>query len=161
MGVWSGLVVSHCLRCSQAVASSRHPDPSKRTSELVSQVRQLVGTRIYKEILALCPTGPTLLTSSGIPFQKIHLNCFSTRNNCRLVPRSALFLAAARLNHSCCPNAKICFDSLGTQHPWAVVRAASNIAIGEEVCISYIPFGRRLRARRQILQQSYDFVCLC
>lgn len=67
----------------------------------------------------------------------------------------ALFIAAARFNHSCRPNAFI--DSSKSQ---AMVRAVRDIAPGEEVCVSYVPVACRLERRRELLAH-WGFVCQC
>eukprot|EP00931_Biecheleriopsis_adriatica_P114859 TRINITY_DN90747_c0_g1_i1.p1 TRINITY_DN90747_c0_g1~~TRINITY_DN90747_c0_g1_i1.p1 ORF type:complete len:576 (-),score=121.74 TRINITY_DN90747_c0_g1_i1:16-1701(-) len=47
-------------------------------------------------------------------------------------PSTYLFVAVARFNHSCCPNAY--FDRFGRH---GVIRAIKDITVGEEVCLSY------------------------
>lgn len=67
----------------------------------------------------------------------------------------ALFIAAARFNHSCRPNAFI--DSSRSQ---AMVRALRDITPGEEVCVSYVPVASQMERRRESLSQ-WGFLCHC
>lgn len=67
----------------------------------------------------------------------------------------ALFVAAARFNHSCCPSAYV--DSTRAE---CVVRALRDIPAGEEVCISYVPVSDSL-AKRQEALNGRGFVCTC
>merc|ERR1719401_3006635 len=91
----------------------------------------------------------------------------------------ALFLKAARVNHSCLPNTV--WQILGHEGPlggsaWAsgapvgthspprlVLRTSRPVAKGEELTIDYIPELGHLAApeRRSLLQQEFGFLCDC
>ncbi|CAE8621894.1 unnamed protein product [Polarella glacialis] len=68
---------------------------------------------------------------------------------------SALFVATARFNHACCPNAFV--DST---RALAVVRALGDISEGEEVLTSYVPVSDVLEARQSKLATK-GFLCAC
>merc|ERR1712023_136865 len=68
----------------------------------------------------------------------------------------ALFVAASRFNHCCCPKAVI--DSSRYQ---CVIRAAANISEGEEVCIAYTCLADDCGTRRQNLMANWGFECAC
>ena len=75
---------------------------------------------------------------------------------CRREPLySALFVALARFNHSCLPNAVNDAD-----RAVARVRAVRTINCGEEVCISYCPVGHNLFRRTRALD-GFGFRCAC
>ena len=71
--------------------------------------------------------------------------------------RATLFLTAARINHSCTPNAQTHYRPAGGAK---VVYAFRDISAGEEVEISY--FGVTMaHADRQRRAQSWGFTCRC
>jgi hypothetical protein len=76
-----------------------------------------------------------------------------------------VFPAACRFNHSCRPNSL--FYTRAAAQGGArelVVMAASDIAVGDELTISYLPEARwhlPTDQRRLILAQQYDFHCAC
>lgn len=73
-------------------------------------------------------------------------------------PSMGLFVAAARFNHSCSPNA--CFESTRSS---ILVRAAADVSEGEEVTISYLPAEQLCdgATRRAALRELRGFDCLC
>ena len=72
----------------------------------------------------------------------------------------ALFPLAALCNHSCLPNAAVHYDNVAGV---LRVRALRDIRPGDEVTISYIDLGTGYvgARRRELLKQSFGFVCQC
>eukprot|EP00928_Gymnodinium_smaydae_P036942 TRINITY_DN25732_c0_g1_i1.p1 TRINITY_DN25732_c0_g1~~TRINITY_DN25732_c0_g1_i1.p1 ORF type:complete len:462 (+),score=64.41 TRINITY_DN25732_c0_g1_i1:66-1388(+) len=68
-----------------------------------------------------------------------------------------LFQRLSALNHSCDPGAEVVFPGSSR----LLVVARRNIAVGEEICISYIDHEEEDRAERQKDLNSYGFVCDC
>lgn len=83
--------------------------------------------------------------------------------------RTCFYPRLARLNHSCVPNAR-CTRPL-KREDWSVqLRATRDIAVGEEVCISYLGSrgrsgGRRSKdvigRRKEELWANWGFWCAC
>lgn len=70
----------------------------------------------------------------------------------------AMYLALARLNHSCCPNAQQTHIPTTTEE---VLFAARDIAEGEEINDCYIDLRQNRNNRRHELQEYYRFHCTC
>jgi hypothetical protein len=70
----------------------------------------------------------------------------------------AMYLALARLNHSCYPNAQQTHIPTTTEE---VLYAARDISEGEEINDCYIDLRRSREHRRQELQEYYRFDCMC
>ncbi|KAJ4424918.1 hypothetical protein N0V82_000422 [Gnomoniopsis sp. IMI 355080] len=69
-----------------------------------------------------------------------------------------LFLLTARINHSCCPNAR----SRQTTDGYKVITAIRNIEEGEEVTLKYLDHTRFSREGwRATTQHTWGFVCAC
>ena len=61
-------------------------------------------------------------------------------------------------NHSCAPSLRASVDGDG----FLCLRALSDVAGGEEGCISYIDESQpSVRIRRKMLLEQYQFVCQC
>jgi hypothetical protein len=74
---------------------------------------------------------------------------------------SALYSLQSKCNHSCEPNAEICFLHANT---FLTLRATCAIAKGEEVCISYLSscdLTRSRHSRQKLLRENYVFECHC
>ena len=76
----------------------------------------------------------------------------------------AVFPLTARCNHSCEPNAQVRSQEFVDCHIDVV--ALRDLAVGEELLISYIPVGagvgkRSTKQRRRELQAKYLFCCDC
>lgn len=69
-----------------------------------------------------------------------------------------LFVILSQMNHSCQPN--ITFSSMPSG-PSLNCRATRNIKAGEEITISYIDVYQTRNERRELLQLSKFFTCLC
>lgn len=66
--------------------------------------------------------------------------------------------SAARLNHSCRPNAVFAWnDAVGA----ITVQAIREIGMGEEVTIAYVDVVRKGEKRRRALSEGYGFDCGC
>ncbi|GAB1312708.1 SET domain-containing protein 5 [Madurella fahalii] len=70
----------------------------------------------------------------------------------------ALFPHIARINHACKPSALTRFNSTTLSN---TVTAFHDILPGEEITISYSPFGLTSQARQQTLLQKWGFQCTC
>lgn len=69
-----------------------------------------------------------------------------------------LFLLTARINHSCCPNAR----SRQTTDGYKVVTAMRDIEEGEEILLKYLDHVRFSRSGWQATtQRTWGFVCDC
>lgn len=74
---------------------------------------------------------------------------------------SALYSTQSKINHSCVPNAQATFPH--SDHTLALV-ALSDIAAGDEICISYLDecaLERSRHSRQKELKENYLFVCRC
>lgn len=69
----------------------------------------------------------------------------------------AVFPSGARFNHSCRPNCRVSFDSLGC----LCVAAADNIPKGSELTITYIDTRAPRVERRAKLLETFAFECEC
>lgn len=70
----------------------------------------------------------------------------------------AMYLALARLNHSCIPNAQQTHISETTEE---VLYASRDIAEGEEINDCYIDLRHPYKYRQSELQEYYRFECTC
>jgi hypothetical protein len=81
---------------------------------------------------------------------------------------SGMYLAIARLNHSCVPNAQQTHiphrardgDDFGTVG-YEVLYATRDVKVGEELCDCYIELRQTTEQRRKELYEYYRFVCTC
>ena len=70
----------------------------------------------------------------------------------------AMYLAIARLNHSCVPNAQQThLPATGEE----VLHASRAIDVGEEVCDCYIDLRQSRADRQRNLQELFRFTCAC
>lgn len=67
-----------------------------------------------------------------------------------------LYPRTSFLNHSCQPNAVITTHFTDSQH---VVQATQDIAVGTEICISYVEQSLSQEQRHKHLRQEYFFQC--
>ncbi|CAD6578124.1 MAG: hypothetical protein ASARMPRED_008537 [Alectoria sarmentosa] len=96
-----------------------------------------------------CPDHPTWTPLVS----RFLANCFEMRP-----PGSGIFLKAARINHSCCPNA---FFSWNSNLQRVTIHAMVDIPAGDEITISYIfPFFS-LETRQAVFREHYAFGCDC
>lgn len=72
----------------------------------------------------------------------------------------ALFPNVARINHSCSPNAHVCFYPEGKLSGRMVVHALRPLAMGEEIQISYFSI-LLASTQRQAKAQKWGFTCRC
>ena len=73
-------------------------------------------------------------------------------------PSCGMYLAIARLNHSCCPNAQQTHIPDSEEE---VLYASRDIMIGEEINDCYIELRRGKQARNQELRELFRFECSC
>lgn len=108
----------------------------------------------YKMLHSECQCGAVPCVETEF-LKTWHSNCFMINKDDGL---GHVYLCAARLNHSCVPNASIGF----TKEKNVVIRALRDIESGEEVTIGYDKkvFGETAE-RREMLRASYNFHCLC
>lgn len=83
-------------------------------------------------------------------------NCFDMSDNG--TDRCAIYLAIARLNHSCTPNAQFTFIP-DKNHE--VLIASRDIAKGEEINDCYIDLRKCTSERQKEVQELYRFTCAC
>ncbi|KAK3291929.1 uncharacterized protein B0H64DRAFT_242893 [Chaetomium fimeti] len=93
----------------------------------------------------------------------VHLEDVITTNAHGIYPDNnsvgGLFLNAARINHSCIPNAE---PKLSTDDEDKVLRANRDIEAGEEITASYIVHIQPRKARQKLLSlDGWDFTCKC
>ena len=83
--------------------------------------------------------------------------------SCNAFEGGRVYDGLSRVNHSCNPNAVVRSNSSGDDNDVSVLKAACDIAKGEEINISYL--GRYLYAgyptRQRVLRDSKYFVCRC
>ncbi|KAG0380161.1 hypothetical protein BGX24_009872 [Mortierella sp. AD032] len=87
---------------------------------------------------------------------RFHCNNFSIHDSQLFTMAEGTFPVGALFNHSCRPNAIVMYEGQ-TQ----VVRILEDIAVGQEVCTSYVDNGVQRGERRQLLRGKYYFDCLC
>ncbi|XP_044740505.1 SET and MYND domain-containing protein 5 [Chrysoperla carnea] len=75
---------------------------------------------------------------------------------------SGLFKKQSLINHSCTPNAEVCFLNDNFQ---LSIRALKDIECEEEICISYLPpcqlEDSDREERQETLSENYLFICRC
>ncbi|KAF9283176.1 hypothetical protein BGZ68_005504 [Mortierella alpina] len=87
---------------------------------------------------------------------RFHCNNFSIHDAELFTMAEGTFPIGALFNHSCRPNAIVMYEG-----QVQVVRALEDIAIGQEVCTSYVDNGVQRQERRQLLKEKYYFDCQC
>ncbi|KAF9955140.1 hypothetical protein BGZ72_003985 [Mortierella alpina] len=87
---------------------------------------------------------------------RFHCNNFSIHDAELFTMAEGTFPIGALFNHSCRPNAIVMYEG-----QVQVVRALEDIAIGQEVCTSYVDNGVQRQERRQLLKEKYYFDCHC
>jgi len=118
--------------------------------EMARQCRQRKDEAFLTEVLSLEAGGPSEGQQRLVSV--LGNNVFECS---RETGRVALFTAAARFNHSCCPSAYV--DSTRAE---CVVRALRNISAGEEVCVSYVPVSDSFTRRQESLR-GRGIECTC
>ena len=100
---------------------------------------------------ALTPMRGSMLT-------RIHTNQMTFRAHASF-RESVVFIALARVNHSCLPNAKLHYSERdGVKR----LIACRPIASGDESCISYVDLQVINAAERYLqLRAQYSFDCVC
>ncbi|KAJ6466990.1 hypothetical protein C8R45DRAFT_1219314 [Mycena sanguinolenta] len=71
-------------------------------------------------------------------------------------------ITSSRFNHSCLPNARYSWHAESGRMRFF---ALTDIAVGEEICVSYLVskkvFGNTRDERRRLIDESFAFVCSC
>ncbi|KAI8923724.1 hypothetical protein BC831DRAFT_469695 [Entophlyctis helioformis] len=98
-------------------------------------------------------------TAAAHRLRQFRCNNFTATNNELFALGECLQPLGSLFNHSCCPNAVAVYD-VGDGRCVLVVRSIRDVAVGEEVCISYVDTIAGLADRRRHLQR-YGFVCEC
>ncbi|RLN57596.1 hypothetical protein BBJ28_00007516 [Nothophytophthora sp. Chile5] len=90
-------------------------------------------------------------------FGRVNCNAFSLASELANEPVGiGLFPEGALFNHDCSPNCIVSFR--GRQMRVHVVR---DVAVGEELTVSYVELLQSTSSRRRELQTSYFFSCIC
>ena len=83
---------------------------------------------------------------------------------------TAMYSMTCKMNHSCDPNVVVLYRSHHHHQDWSSSSreplvlhsvAIRDIAVGEELCISYIDTSRSVEERQQELRDNYGFHCRC
>ncbi|KAL2070227.1 hypothetical protein VTL71DRAFT_13253 [Oculimacula yallundae] len=69
-----------------------------------------------------------------------------------------IFMYACRINHACNNNAQKSWNGKIKRH---TVHALREIASGEEITITYVSPLKSLKVRQEILQERFQFTCMC
>lgn len=72
-----------------------------------------------------------------------------------------LFPTTSMMNHSCVPNCAHSFSLSQSGPPRLLMRAITDVAVGEELCYSYVPLYQSTAQRLAQLSAAYSFVCSC
>lgn len=127
---------------------SLHSNHNQPASAWPSQIHASVPT---PERARIAEQHAARLGSSATLISVFQTNCMEMGNG------AAVFARAARLNHSCVPNA--CFHwNAGIARE--TVHAMRDIEAGEEVLVSYVDVEHDKRLRAWELRH-YGFVCAC
>ena len=112
---------------------------------------------------------PSLLCSGDSPVSFQRLLCIIQLNSYSIpfigYPSTFLLCISptfARLNHSCQPNAQICFRVENDRSIVLSLCASRQGACGDEITVSYLsnPMARR-GTRATLLQEAFGFTCTC
>ena len=130
-----------------------HPFTSKQIDEIENNIKALleVERNAFYDMSNVFIDAPTL--SAGI----FMTNSFDMTDS----PQGescGMYLAIARLNHSCSPNVQQTHISHSSKE---VLYACRTIAIGDEINDSYIDLRQDYNTRQRILQENYRFKCTC
>ncbi|KAH7924953.1 hypothetical protein BV22DRAFT_1034559 [Leucogyrophana mollusca] len=87
-------------------------------------------------------------------------NNFAIHSHLNTIAHGIFPLASRLFNHSCLPNAAAKFIILPSRPARMDVVALRDIAMGEEICITYVD-PALLQSRQQIYQLTYGFTCSC
>jgi len=148
------LLVDHAL-CSHLLPVPTLPQTSKRNADICLDLDEEDAPQQASQAAKEAPTADPFYAMADGQHSLIRVLEQSTWECTREPGHVAYFVAAAILNHSCCPNA---FADASCSR--CVVRALANICEGEEVCISYVPVSDDLKKRQEKLKR-YGFSCTC
>jgi hypothetical protein len=144
---------------SQMAASSREEADAMHVRSVQAAFDALPATK-QQAVMSLSSCGQWLQADGGVrtPHGIYQTNSFLLRGQGD-AQDGALFLAIARINHSCRPN---------VNHIWrwdlqkTLVFASRDIAIGDELLTTYGPSEcLDTKGRREYLEESFSFKCRC
>ena len=134
--------------------SGHHPFDESQVEEIESKVESLsVEEQVaFYELANVFSDSDEYRKAPGI----FMTNCFDMSDND--TDRCAIYLAIARLNHSCTPNAQFTFIP---EKNHEVLIASRNIAKGDEINDCYIDLRQSTSQRQKEVQELYRFTCSC
>eukprot|EP00667_Euglena_gracilis_P009170 EG_transcript_9299 len=126
--------------------------PKERRGDFAQLAKLVRDCRLPGEALARCDDLPALVGALA----RLSVNSFHLLDEDLQPVGSGLFLLAAALNHSCAPNAAVVFEG-----PRLLVQTTRDIAVGEEITISYVEVAASTDVRQEQLKSRYFFDCSC
>ncbi|KAG0253897.1 hypothetical protein BG011_006098 [Mortierella polycephala] len=133
-------------------------DPSvlARYKEIATRIReQLLGSKFVFKSEESGGQPPSV--SEMVQYLcRFHCNNFSIHDAQLFTMAEGTFPIGALFNHSCRPNAIVMYEG-----QIQVMRTLEDIAVGQEVCTSYVDNGVPRQERRQLLREKYYFDCHC
>ena len=92
---------------------------------------------------------------------RISLNGFTICSSDQTILGIGIFPSASMINHSCRPNAVPSFWLRESSPPTLKLTTCKAVKSGEEISISYCDVSPPTQSRRQVLADSYKFLCKC
>ena len=130
-----------------------HPFNAQQISDIIEKVDKL--NEKDKEAFSAMAN---VFTNEFHPYVGIFMtNCFDMTDS-KFGESCAMYLALARLNHSCTPNVQQTHYPETTEE---VLYASRAIKIGDEINDCYIDLRQKKSDRKEHLLQYYRFVCEC
>ena len=105
--------------------------------------------------LGLVPPGVTAARVGGL-LAAFRANNFGVLDSLLHVVGAACYPTTALLNHSCAPNCVLTYA--GNQ---VEVRTLCDVAVGTELCHSYVEICQPTVVRQRVLAEGYGFACRC
>ncbi|CAI5719262.1 unnamed protein product [Hyaloperonospora brassicae] len=138
-----------------------HSATKRRVFDDMTQLVLLLLARYRATATQQSPSFETLESDlkTEIPqlFGRVNCNAFSIANGVtNEVLGIGLFPKGALLNHDCDPNSIVSFKG----HEM-VVHVVKDVAVGQELTVSYVELLQSTQARRRELKESYFFDCQC
>lgn len=128
-------------------------DPHTRANKTQIQL----GANQHPQFATLyCPGGQQALAPRRFEVNSFQMSPLDERGSCT----QGIFLEAARINHSCLPNAHFAWNETLNR---LTIYAIHDILNGDEILINYRldDCYKPARTRRLKLRQIYDFNCMC
>ena len=89
-------------------------------------------------------------------FSRIDFNVFTIQDTEMKALGIGVYIQAAMINHSCCPN---CIQTFVNNKLY--IRSIREIKEGEEITIAYIDVAKPTWYRQMMLKEMYKFTCSC